>query len=85
MEGLVTLDRADNIDNADNTNLDISPSPGTYVTTGAKLWRGWRRTRRESSGRGWTRGDEQLFTVQEAIQMCGRPHGLHQVVPLDLR
>ena len=38
-----------------------------------------------TSGRGWARGGEQLFALQEAIQMCGRPHGPHQMVPLDLR
>ena len=31
-------------------------------------------------GRGWTRGGKQLFTLQEAIQMRGQPHGPHQAV-----
>ena len=26
----------------------------------------------------------QLFTVQEAVQMCGQPHGPQQMVPRDL-
>ena len=36
-------------------------------------------------GPGRTRGGEQLITVQEAIEMCGRPHGPNQVPPQDLR
>ena len=56
----------------------ISPSPAT--TTSAKLWRSWRR-KKQPLGQIRNRGGEQLFTVQEAIQTRGRPHGPHQVVP----
>ena len=43
------------------------------------------QAKEQPPGRIRNKRGKQLFTVPEAIQMRGRPHGPHQVLPPDLR
>ena len=81
MEGRVTLDKADNNVNADKAKLNITFSCDLCSNECQTLEE---LEAQKNSPVVRNRGGEQLFTVQEAIKMSGRPHGLHQVVSQDL-
>ena len=59
--------------------------PGSISPSRVPNFGGAGGTKKQPPGQIRNRGGKQLFTVQEAIQTRGRPHGPHQVVPQDLR